>query len=362
MTDESAPLHQVLNELVHKLAQINEKSHQQLAGQFAQMEKSFKLIHDGIKDQTSTLGELQIIARIAEMQALVGLLEEEERLLAQETTRDKEGTSDLERLFAQSRGEIEGLRNQRVRELLAPVFRLLEEDLEAHIEARLPKLPEILEDCIAVTREAIDRRDAATRATAARSASTVERFVAQRRAVSQAVKDLQVPPSELPAPAGGVVYGVPVYVAEIREAGGTTSFTVVTPCRVENSPEHPLGLELRQGKDPAALAAALEAHPDLLLQAAARCTSREVVRASELPGATDDGSGGWARRSMLRHLEDRSVALGSGGSSVTSLSTLFEHHAGRRSRDTAAPTTPSELRRTPSPPATAAASPLDEDF
>jgi hypothetical protein len=298
MPDETSIPHiKEVNENLKGIHRVLAHTQEEMRGQLEQVQSVARLLHQSIVSQTSTLGELEIIGRIGELQALEDLVAREQKHVLEEDEADAAQLARIDEHFAESRREIGALRNRRVGELLAPVYRLLDEDLQKHVENRLDDAFPLLKDFGAVTTEVVREREAALQGAIQHIRAAVDSYRSQRRAVHQAVASWLGEPDEHCGGADGVVFGLPVYVVEIEGPGDAGSAILVPPSTVQADAGHPFGFDLVRLAELDGLWGALSRDVDRLAQLARSTGVETTVRLGELLPA-ETGLSGLARRAF----------------------------------------------------------------
>lgn len=244
MPSESVPQIAETNRLLSRIQQVEHEVSEKISGQTEHLDRGFAIVERSIAAQTETLGELQLIGRVAEMNSIAMLLGQEELLLADERKQDQHAIDQIDRTYENSRKKLEDARSRRVRELLAPVYELLDHDLEGHIQSRKPGAETLLENSIAATRDVMGSRESTLGDLI--EAATVElgNLTAERQSVRSQLA-LAKWDADVAAGDEASLYGVPFYFVEIEDQRATKRIMVVPPSSLTADPTHPAGFTLQ---------------------------------------------------------------------------------------------------------------------
>jgi len=334
MAGQSTPYIRDATQLLNELRQINSGIREQLGGQLEQLQKGFEHLATSMHDHTDALGEMQIFSLIGELAALKQLIDEEGRLLETDLQQDEMSLKELKGHFQRAVDRLSEVRNKRVEKLLGPVLELLDTDHDRHIEARAESLGQVFEDFLDVTASAVRDREVALKSLLQQTHDDIVSFIEQREAVQGTIQEKQIELSGGDGELGIEAYGIPFYVVEIADQGGSTRAMVVPPSRMKKEFEQPTGYDLEPIEEFGGILRALQDKAAFIDLALAK--SSEGRGARERIGLRIDHPGTrymgiverFAHNSMCRYTKRRSIEVVENDSEALRLRRLLSHHAG----------------------------------
>ena len=328
--DVGAAFQKHTNEILSRLQEVNTRLSEQMTGQAKVLKEGMSAVQNQIKEQTMALGEMEIIKYIAEMEAILELIKLEEGYAASEKDEDSADMIEMEEYFTGRKEEIDRARNSQVGDLTKPICLVMEQELENTLEERMCKLVPLLRECFEVTNETVQTREKVMKTVIEKSQSAVEAFIRQRREVRSAVAGLQVDPSRIPdVDEEGVAIAIPLYLVEIEDRSGSSTFEVIGPSLAGNSEQNPAGIRLQpiQGFENVVRAFGARVS-DLQQLFRGGVRERTGTLAEALPdGSRPGGLAGLAWASMRKHLAKRDVTYRVEGRAEDSMAHEYRRQA-----------------------------------